>query len=108
VPDELKKMGMFRELNLSEIIRHVIEERVKIELARRRIKDKDRMLEAAKKAAFQLRRDYRQPVGTNASNHHGQTYLQPKHVDPRLSDIKHSCADVGKAREVLDTPKFCS
>ncbi|KPV65534.1 MAG: hypothetical protein AOA65_0042 [Candidatus Bathyarchaeota archaeon BA1] len=47
VPDELKRMmDQFPDLNWSEIIRQSIEARVTLELARRRIKNRARMLEA--------------------------------------------------------------
>jgi len=31
----------------------------------------------------------------------GKTHLRPKHVDPRRGDIKHSYADISKAKKVL-------
>lgn len=31
----------------------------------------------------------------------GKTHLEPKHVDPRTGDIKHSYADISKAKKVL-------
>ena len=50
VPDELKRMmDQFPDLNWSEIIRQSIEARVMLELARRRIKNRDRMLKAVKR-----------------------------------------------------------
>jgi len=50
VPDELKKtMETFGDLNWSEIVRQAIEARVAFETARRRVKDRARMLEAVRR-----------------------------------------------------------
>lgn len=47
VPEELKKkLEMFPEINWSEVVRQAVEERVRQEMVRRGVKDKERLLKA--------------------------------------------------------------